>query len=95
MYDIGDLFDKQSTVGARLEAVLEERGYTKVKFCSTAKISRPTLDKLLSGSIMSRTNYEKHMTEVLETLNMTPDMLIGRIQTQRIQTQRVHNQVRT
>lgn len=95
MYDIGDLFDKQSTVGARLEAVLEERGYTKVKFCSTAKISRPTLDKLLSGSITSRTNYEKHMTKVLETLNMTPDMLIGRIQTQRIQTQRVHNQVRT
>lgn len=95
MYDIGDLFDKQSTVGARLEAVLEERGYTKVKFCSTANISRSTLDKLLSGSITSRTNYEKHMTKVLETLNMTPDMLIGRIQTQRIQTQRVHNQVRT
>ena len=37
MYDIGDLFDKQSTVGARLEAVLEERGYTKVKFCSNSK----------------------------------------------------------
>lgn len=90
MYDIGDLFDQQSTVGARLEAVLEERGYTKVKFCSTAKISRPTLDKLLAGSITSRTNYEKHMTKVLDSLNMTPDMLMGRIQ-----TQRVHNQVRT
>lgn len=29
MYDIGDLFDKQSTVGARLEAVLEKEDTQK------------------------------------------------------------------
>ena len=90
MYGIEDLFDRQSTVGARLEAVLEEKGYTKVKFCRAAGISRPTLDKLLAGSITSRTNYEKHMAKVLDSLNMTPDMLLGKAHDPRVQ-----NQVRT
>lgn len=79
MYDVENLFDMQSIVGAKLETILSEKAYTKAAFCSVSGISRPTLDKLLSGNITSRTNYYKHITKVLKSLNMTPDMLMGNI----------------
>ena len=81
----------QSVVGARLEEILSERGYTKVELCQMSGISRPTLDKLLAGTITSRTNYEKHITKVLQSLNMSPDMLLGNTQTNRCRVRSLRN----
>ncbi len=78
MYEVGDLFDKRSVVGARLEEILSEQGYSKSKFCKMCGISRPTIDKLLSGNLTSKANFEKHVSKILNALSLTPDMLLGR-----------------
>lgn len=91
MYEIKDLFDMQSVVGARLEEILSERGYTKVELCQMSGISRPTLDKLLAGTITSRTNYEKHITKVLQSLNINPDMLLGNTRANRCRVRSLRN----
>lgn len=77
MYELGDLFDMRSVVGAKLEEALLERGYSKSKFCKMCGISRPTLDKILSGNLTSKANFEKHLSKALDALSMTPDMLLG------------------
>ena len=77
MYEIGDLFDKRSVVGARIEEILSERGYSKSKFCKMCGISRPTIDKILSGNLTSKANFERHLNKILDTLSLTPDMLLG------------------
>lgn len=79
MYSIEDLFDKRELVGAKLEQILEDKSYTKIKFCKESGLSRPTLDKLLSGNLTSKTNYEKHISKALKCLSLTPDMLLSRI----------------
>ncbi len=77
MYDLNDLFDKRSVVAARLEKAIAEQGYTKSRFCKASGISRPTLDKILSISLNSKANFDKHMEKILACLSMTPDMLLG------------------
>lgn len=77
MYEVGDLFDMRSVVGARLEEILSEQNYSKSKFCKMCGISRPTIDKLLSGNLTSKANFEKHISKILNTLSFTPDMLLG------------------
>lgn len=77
MYEYSDLFDMRSNVGPRLEALMKELEYTKAGLCKAAGISRPTLDKILDGSITSPVNYEKHLRKILEHLQYTPDMLMG------------------
>ena len=77
MDEIDILFDDRSVVGARLEKILGEREYTKSGFCKECGISRPTLDKILSGTIGSMTNYEKHMRKILNCLSIAPEKLMG------------------
>lgn len=77
MNGIDTLFDKRSVVGARLEDLLVKREYSKSGFCKASGISKPTLDKILSGMIGSAAEYEKHMRKILDYLNITPDVLIG------------------
>lgn len=77
MYGIADLFDKRSVVGAKLEQIFKDQGYTKTAVCKASGISRPTLDKVLAGSLTSKTNYEKHLNKILGCLNISPDMLLG------------------
>lgn len=77
MYEIKDLFDKRSIVGAKLEHILKQEGYTKTAFCKAAEISRPTLDKILSGGLTNKTNYEKHIRKILRCLKLSPDSLVG------------------
>lgn len=79
MYYIEDLFDKKSVVGSRLEQILMERAYTKTELCKEAGISRPTLDKLLTGTHTSKTNYERHISKILDCLLLTPDMMLGNV----------------
>ena len=91
MYTIEDLFDKRSIVGSKLEQALEQCGYTKARICREAGISRPTLDKILSGILTSKTNYEKHIVKILGVLSITPNVLLGNIQNKYIQARTIRN----
>ena len=46
-------------------------GYTKVSFGSKAGISRLTFDKLLNGSIDSKSSFDRHLQKILKLLDMT------------------------
>lgn len=37
MYSIGDLFDRRSVVGIRLEKIIIDRGYTKVEISKKSR----------------------------------------------------------
>lgn len=91
MYAIEDLFDKRSIVGSKLEQVFEQRGYTKAQICRESGISRPTMDKILSGMLTSKTNYEKHIVKILGVLSITPDILLGNIQNKHIRVRTIRN----
>lgn len=41
-----------------------------------ADISRPTLDKLLNGSIENKSTFDKHLQKVLSVLSLSVDELI-------------------
>ena len=84
MYEISDLFDKRSTVGSKLEQFLEEKGITKAELNKKTGVSRPTIDKLLMGTITNKTNYEKHIKKILQGLNINADMLLGNMISNRI-----------
>lgn len=79
MYQLEDLFDKRSVVGARLEQILVEKNCTKAELYKNTHVSRPTIDKILEGTITSKKNYETHMSKIIEYLHITPDMLAGNI----------------
>ena len=51
-------------------------GYTKVSFAAKADISRPTLDKLLNGSIDNKSSFDRHLQKILKLLNMTVEDLM-------------------
>ena len=71
-----DLFEQRSLVARKLKDCIRERGYTKVSFAKKADISRPTLDKLLNGSIENKSTFDKHLQKVLSVLNLSVDELI-------------------
>ena len=79
MYVIEDLFDKRSVVGAKIEQFMIEKQYTKIKLCKECGVSRPTLDKILAGTLSSKTNFEKHIRKILDCLLITPDMLLSNV----------------
>lgn len=71
-----ELFDQRSLVASKLRECIRDMGYTKISFASKAEISRPTLDKLLSGSIDNKCSFDRHLQKILKLLNMTADDLI-------------------
>lgn len=77
MYNVKDLFDLRSVFSAKLEQIMEAQSITKAKLCKEAGLSRPTLDKLLNAEITNETNFEKHVTKILNVLHLTPDQLMG------------------
>ena len=85
------LFNSRSVVGARLEGLLTERGYTKSGFCKECKISRPTLDKILNGMIGSEVHFEKHMRKIMDCLAITPDVLLGNATQTRSRTRQIRS----
>lgn len=87
------LFDKRSVVGAKLLSILQERDYTKTDLCKKVGISRPTLDKLLAGTLTNKTNYEKHIEKILNYLEITPDMLLGNTVYRQNRTRRIRNMI--
>ena len=70
------LFENRSVVGAKLEGLLVEREYTKTAFCKECGISRPTLNKILNGTIRSEAHFEKHLGKILHCLSISPDVLL-------------------
>ena len=79
MYTIDDLFESRSVVGTILENIIATYNYTKKSFSEKTGISRPTLNKLLSGNISNMSTYKKHITKILNALNATPDTLLGKV----------------
>ncbi len=71
-----ELFEHRSLVASKLKDCMRDKGYTKVSFAKKAEISRPTLDKLLNGSINNKTTFERHLKKILKMMNMSADELI-------------------
>lgn len=71
-----ELFEQRSLVASKLKDCIRDMGYTKVSFASKADISRPTLDKLLNGSIDNKSSFDRHLQKILKLLNMTADDLM-------------------
>ena len=71
-----ELFEQRRLVASKLKDFIRDKGYTKVSFAKKAEISRPTLDKLLSGSIDSKTTFDRHLQKILKMLNISVDELM-------------------
>ena len=71
-----ELFEQRSLVASKLKECLRDKGYTKVSFAKMAEISRPTLDKLLNGSIDSKATFDRHLQKILKMMNMSVDELM-------------------
>lgn len=83
MGKIEDLFEVRCNVGAKLENILRDRKITKADLCRGTGVSRPTIDKILDGSITNVTNYDKHINKIMKFLDITPDYLLGNIRKNR------------
>lgn len=70
------LFEQRNLVASRLKDCIRDKGYTKVSFASKTDISRPTLDKLLNGTIDSKKTFDRHLQKILKVLDMTVEELI-------------------
>ena len=74
--EFDELFEKRSLVASKLKDCIRDKGYTKVSFAAKADISRPTLDKLLNGSIDNKSSFDRHLQKILKLLNMTVEELM-------------------
>ena len=71
-----ELFEQRSLVASKLKDCIRDMGFTKVSFAAKADISRPTLDKLLNGSINNKSSFDRHLQKILKMLNMSVEELI-------------------
>lgn len=71
-----ELFEHRSLVASKLKDCIRDMGYTKVSFAAKAGISRPTLDKLLNGSISNKSSFDRHLQKILQLLNLTVEELM-------------------
>ena len=76
MMRFDELFEHRSLVASKLKDCIRDKGFTKVSFAKKAEISRPTLDKLLNGSIDSKTTFDRHLQKILKVMNMSVDELM-------------------
>ena len=82
------MFEQRALVSEKLKECIRDKGYTKVSFAKKTDISRPTLDKLLSGTIDNKSTFDKHLQKILLVLGMTSDELLfysGNIQPERVE----------
>ena len=88
-----ELFEQRSLVASKLKDVIRDMGYTKVSFASKADISRPTLDRLLNGSIDNKRSFDRHLQKILRLLNMTvEDLMLYHSVPKKISTATVYSQ---
>ena len=72
-----DYFDNRNLVGKKLSDYLRKEGYTKFSFAKLTDISRPTLDRFLSGKIENKVSFDKHFNKILNTLNISGSQLLS------------------
>lgn len=71
-----NLFDNKAHVAAALSCYIRNNNFTKSSFSKMCDISRPTLDKILNGTLNNKTFFDRHMRKILEKLNISPDELL-------------------
>lgn len=81
------LFEQRTIVAEKLKECIRDLGFTKVSFSKKTDISRPTLDRLLNGTIDNKTTFDKHLQKILAVLNMDADELL--LYTAKIERQKV------
>lgn len=64
------LFEQRILVAEKLKECLRQSGFTKVSFSKKTGISRPTLDRLLNGTIDSKSTFDKHLQKILFVLDI-------------------------
>ena len=88
-----ELFEQRSLVASKLKDVIRDMGYTKVSFASKTDISRPTLDRLLNGSIDNKRSFDRHLQKILRLLNMTvEDLMLYHSVPKKVSTATVYSQ---
>lgn len=88
-----ELFEQRSLVASKLKDVIRDMGYTKVSFAARADISRPTLDRLLNGSIDNKRSFDRHLQKILKLLNMTvEDLMLYHSVPKKVSTATVYSQ---
>ena len=88
-----ELFEQRSLVASKLKDCIRDLGYTKVSFAAKADISRPTLDKLLNGSIDNKSTFDRHLQKILKLLNMSvEDLMLYHSTPVRVDAQAVFSQ---
>ena len=70
------LFVQRTLVAEKLKDCIRDSGFTKVSFCKKTDISRPTLERLLNGSVDNKSTFDKHLKKILLVLDMTVDELL-------------------
>lgn len=76
MIDKDLLFQNKEVIGMNIASLIEEEGYTKSSFSKKTDISRPTLNKIIEGEINSITTFEKHLSKILDVLNINFNRLL-------------------
>ncbi len=71
------LFEQRILVGKKLKDCIRDSGFTKISFSKKADISRPTLDRLLSGTVDNKSTFDRHIQKILNVLDMTVDQLLS------------------
>lgn len=94
MFAMDELFDKREIVGARLGILLKERNITKSKLCDAVGISRPTLNKLLSGLITNKATFANHMEKILKHLDSSTSMLMKNVDNPNVRIQAIRKVLR-
>lgn len=83
MQNSNDLFDLRVAIGNKIKKQMEQQAISKAELCRETGMSRPTLDKMLSGSITNKTNYDKHILKIMDCLGISSDVLLGNLKKNR------------
>lgn len=75
-YIINMLFENRKKVGENILSIIKDNGYTKSAFARITDISRPTLDKLISGEIDNKATFTTHIQKILESQKVSETELL-------------------
>lgn len=92
--NLDEMFDSRNIVGNRITEILEDNSMTKVELCSMAKISRPTLDKLILGNVTSKASFINHMEKILNAMKMTPAMFMNQVSNPYVNSKAIRDALR-
>ena len=71
-----ELFEMRKLIGVKLKNYIRTNGFSKVSFCKKTEISRPTLDRILNGTISNKSTFDKHLNKIFTSLSIDLDTLI-------------------